>query len=428
MKIPFYLIILFVTNIIIKAQQQNWEVVNGISARDLNSATFVNKNNGTIVGYETIPGQFWGVILQTTDGGKTWFKRAINVNGNLLDVSFCDEDNGVVLGNSANHYYILRTTDGGISWAQSMLEQLPISPIKIHYPSINKIIIIGVGAYYSNDGGQSWKSGYSSVSSWVPLYSAFLDSQNGYIVGNQLYMSKSLILKTTDGCQSWTQLQPPNFPSNVCIAVAYPSKNAVYAVSNATIFKSTDGGLNWNSLHTFSISISGISFTDENTGTIIGSSGLIAHTIDGGKTWTSEYINENSLNFVCMTGANTGIILGWDDILYKVDKSTAIKKYNYSEVSTNLNLEQNYPNPFNPTTTIKFSIPSPSQGEGSRVRLVTLKVYDLLGREISTLVNEEKLPDTYEVKFNGTGLPSGVYFYRLTSAGFTQTKKLVLLK
>lgn len=83
-------------------------------------------------------------------------------------------------------------------------------------------------------------------------------------------------------------------------------------------------------------------------------------------------------------------------------------------------LDQNYPNPFNPTTTIKFSVPN--------FQFVTLKVYDILGREISTLVNEEKLPGNYEVEFNGSNLSSGIYFYRLSAGAYSQTKKLVLLK
>jgi hypothetical protein len=83
------------------------------------------------------------------------------------------------------------------------------------------------------------------------------------------------------------------------------------------------------------------------------------------------------------------------------------------------NLEQNYPNPFNPTTTIKFSIPKQSY--------VTLKVYDILGREVATLINEEKLAGNYEVKFNKQ-LSSGIYFYQLKAGNFTATKKLLLLK
>jgi hypothetical protein len=83
-------------------------------------------------------------------------------------------------------------------------------------------------------------------------------------------------------------------------------------------------------------------------------------------------------------------------------------------------LEQNYPNPFNPTTRITFCIPIN--------KLVTLKIYDLLGREIAVLVNELKQAGVYSVEWNAVGFPSGIYFYRLQAGSFTETKKLVLLK
>ena len=83
-------------------------------------------------------------------------------------------------------------------------------------------------------------------------------------------------------------------------------------------------------------------------------------------------------------------------------------------------LEQNYPNPFNPVTTIKFSVPQMEQ--------VNLKVYDMLGREVAMLVNEEKAPGSYEVKFDGSNLASGTYFYRLQAGNFVQVKKMLLMK
>ncbi|GBD88474.1 hypothetical protein BMS3Abin03_02410 [bacterium BMS3Abin03] len=98
-------------------------------------------------------------------------------------------------------------------------------------------------------------------------------------------------------------------------------------------------------------------------------------------------------------------------------------------VPTKFSLEQNYPNPFNPTTKIKFSIAkSPLLGGDGRGGLVTLKVYDILGSEVATLVNEEKSAGTYEVEFDASNLPSGIYFYRLESGSFSSTKKLILLK
>jgi hypothetical protein len=94
------------------------------------------------------------------------------------------------------------------------------------------------------------------------------------------------------------------------------------------------------------------------------------------------------------------------------------------------NLSRNYPNPFNPTTKIKFSIPSnqnPLPG-GARGGLVTLKVYDVLGNEVTTLVNEQKSSGEYEVEFDGSNLSSGIYFYRLKSGSFIETKKMILLR
>ena len=83
-------------------------------------------------------------------------------------------------------------------------------------------------------------------------------------------------------------------------------------------------------------------------------------------------------------------------------------------------LEQNYPNPFNPTTKLIYSI--------TRSCLVTLKVFDVLGTEIETLVNEEKPVGTYKLNWNAADLPSGVYFYRLQAGDFLQTRKMILLK
>ena len=83
-------------------------------------------------------------------------------------------------------------------------------------------------------------------------------------------------------------------------------------------------------------------------------------------------------------------------------------------------LEQNYPNPFNPSTSIKFNIPKQSN--------VKLVIYDVIGKEVATLVNEMKQPGSYEAVFNGDNFASGVYFYRLEAGNFTDVKKMVLIK
>ena len=94
-------------------------------------------------------------------------------------------------------------------------------------------------------------------------------------------------------------------------------------------------------------------------------------------------------------------------------------KFN-SELPTKFQLEQNYPNPFNPSTSIQYSVASS--------QMVTLRVYDVIGREIATLVNEQKQPGRYEVQWNAAKSVSGVYFYRLQEDGFSQTKRMILIK
>ncbi|MBI5402981.1 MAG: T9SS type A sorting domain-containing protein [Ignavibacteriae bacterium] len=94
-------------------------------------------------------------------------------------------------------------------------------------------------------------------------------------------------------------------------------------------------------------------------------------------------------------------------------------------IPTEYKLFQNYPNPFNPTTNIKYSIPSNVNRQSSNVKLV---VFDILGKVVATLVNENQSPGVYEVSFNAGSLPSGVYFYKLTAGDYTEVKKLVLLK
>jgi hypothetical protein len=106
------------------------------------------------------------------------------------------------------------------------------------------------------------------------------------------------------------------------------------------------------------------------------------------------------------------------DIHYKI--MTNIEETNTDKLTFILN--QNYPNPFNPVTKISYVIPNGAKG------VTTLKVYNLLGKEVATLVNETKASGIYEVEFNAENLPSGIYFYKLTAGKFSETKKMMLLK
>lgn len=107
-------------------------------------------------------------------------------------------------------------------------------------------------------------------------------------------------------------------------------------------------------------------------------------------------------------------------VLYNTGNVSGIVEENYQQIPENISLSQNYPNPFNPATTIEYSIP--------QAGLVTIKIYDILGREVTNLVNEEKLAGNHKVNFNASGLSSGIYFYKLQAGSYIETKKMLLLK
>ncbi len=142
------------------------------------------------------------------------------------------------------------------------------------------------------------------------------------------------------------------------------------------------------------------------------------------------YYQSNFMSIVASTGNQ------YDLVYAKINGVEYGQLVDVKEEKNNIpqefSLSQNFPNPFNPSTAIKFSIPSVG-AEHVQPLHVTLKVYDLLGREITTLVNEEKAPGNYEVRFNaetrrGESIPSGVYIYRLQAGSYSKTKKMILLK
>jgi len=109
-------------------------------------------------------------------------------------------------------------------------------------------------------------------------------------------------------------------------------------------------------------------------------------------------------------------------------KSIILKHYGITDVPeeksnsvpTEFDLSQNYPNPFNPSTTISYAIPTDG--------FVSLKIYDMLGKEVATLINEEKPAGDYTISFNANNLASGMYIYKISSGPFNQTKKMILMK
>jgi hypothetical protein len=142
-------------------------------------------------------------------------------------------------------------------------------------------------------------------------------------------------------------------------------------------------------------------------------------TDNNGSCYVTGVMNQNAVfDTITITGGEINLFLAKLNFDSPVNVEDGLRDNN--NVAEDYILMQNYPNPFNPTTSLQYAV--------SSQQFVTLKLFDLLGREVATLVNEDKPPGTYEVEFNASGLVSGIYMYRLTAGSFTETKKMILLR
>ena len=346
----------------------NWTQQSG--GESLNSLVFVDANTGTAVGSH-------GTVLRTTDGGGTWMGWTYQFSGatsSLYGVSFPDYEHGSAVGENGT---IIRTTNGGANWTPQ-------------------------------------QSGTA-----VSLRSVlFMDANKGTVVGDD-----GTILRTTDGGENWsTQSSGTTAPLTGVFFI--DSVTAIVVGSYGTILRTTNGGVNWSpqSAGTFA-SLESVFFTDINTGTAVGSYGTILRTTNGGTSWTLGSSGTNALlRSVWFTDANNGTVVGANGTILRTTTGGVVwvQEDRRLGMPSQFSLNQNYPNPFNPTTQIRFVLPLTSH--------VSLKIYDLLGREVATLVNDERKPGTYEATWEAAGFSSGVYFYRLTADSFVETKKLVLMR
>jgi hypothetical protein len=320
--------------------------------------------------------------------------------------------------------------DDGISWKEFTLNETGIKPF-IH-DSTRFVTILGYHFVSKND-GKTWEKTYGP-NSGNPKY--ILAVNDMILVDTLLFASTGSGIMTTGwnnpalpwygNLSAWSYL----WKDIGCFS--FVKKNdSLFLSTSKGIFVTTDKGNNW------------ILFTLENvpvTKFCIIESHIIAvtkntlyYSSSEGNSWNKIDFSFEYLQQLVLTKTDL-FALAYSE----ADKASYIWKFSLHDILTevgtkevlqkNYLLSQNYPNPFNPSTTIQFSIPSPLLGEGQRVRSVTLKVYDVLGREVVTLVNETKQPGNYEVKFEGANLPSGVYFYKLTAGDFVQTKKMILIR
>lgn len=389
-------------------------------------------------------------LYKTTDGGTTWLLRNAGLPaGNLYGISALDTATcwvGTVNGS------IYKTTNGGSNWTlQFSLAGSFTNGLKMYNASYGVYYGDPTGSgqpyqfRYTTNGGTNWLlspnapvagNEFGVVNAWD-----WIDTTRFWIGSANLAASatNSKIYKTASGFGggnwSFATVQGTGGAQGLYFqAIAFTDASNGLAGSNGSdIRKTTDGGNTWQNVTPPSgftafaaINFNGIK-DGSNTIRVSLSDGLvykIYRTTNLGTSWTEEPLpalgQTNGVQHMEFISPNLGFAGGNLGVFMRYGNPSGINASN-SVVPDDYLLGQNYPNPFNPSTRINFSVPVSS--------LVTLKVYDALGKEVAVLVDEYVSAGNYTTEFYASAsLNSGVYFYTLNSGNFRDTKKLMLLK
>lgn len=410
---------------------QHWSQISYLTNTGLNSIYFPSENTGYCVGdksYDFINDFTHGFIMKTTNSGENWNVISTNNSCYYHDVYFLNDNTGYIVGDSTSSLgTIFKTTNGGENFHRLAFENRNIRKIVFLNDSIGFAggRLIGGGGLImgTTNSGNSWFDikTFSNFSTVVSIF--FIDDLNGYGVGNSGDFI-GYIFKTTDGGKIWNI----TYNANVGVhSVFFINRSIGFVSGDQFILKTTDSGRNW-SRRFFPLfrHLNSIYFTNSSTGYSVADNGKMLYTTNSGNSWIFQQsiVNEH-LRSVFFTNPDNGYVAGYRGSIIKTKNGGIVNvEEDESIILKGFLLYQNYPNPFNPTTRINYEIKSS--------QFISLKVFDILGIEVSILVNEKQSPGKYSVNFNGTGLPSGIYFYRLSTTGGTgdilETRRMLLLK
>lgn len=387
-------------------------------------------------------------ILRSTNSGTNWavITPSLTSVADFYSIDMTDENTGYICGNRSAVY---KTTNGGINWDSIPIPNMPSGLVLSKVDFVNSLTgwvfsrwITGYDStiYKTTNGGINWfaqKLGAITGSQNAINAAYMLDENNGWVLN-----SRPRPWKTTNGGVTWDSTM---LSDNYLAGALYGLKmiNAITGYccgTNNKVYKTTNGGATpWVSVGFSSSTIYTLytlEFKNSLEGIVMGTYGIGYYTSDGGISWINKSLN-SSIDDIY------GSYLTTDGKLFAVTLLDACIFKNSNLITGGINpinrelpkefkLMQNYPNPFNPVTKIKFNIRPPLNPlltkEGKATAGVVLKVYDILGREIATLVNEQLKPGIYEIEFNGTNYPSGVYFCKIIVGEFEKAIKLILLK
>ena len=389
----------------------NWNMQIGFQ-RDLRGIQFLSSN----VGYAAGEG---GAVLKTTNAGSNWMLMPTGSIRHFRSLSFIDSNTGYVVGDTG---IIVKTTNGGTNWITQTSGTI-VNLLSVLFINANTGSAVGGETNNGNgiilrttNGGNNWTAQLSGTSlRFTSLY--FLNSDTGFV------SATNGIHKTTNGGINWTAISGAEGHD-----IYFTSASTGYAMcSNTNVYKTTDGGNTWFIVSSgYNTAYYSFQFFG-NFGIAAGDNGRILRTTNGGVNWTAvTSITENPLRSLHFINENTGYIAGdFGAIIKTTNGGLSFLQANNEIIPKKFSLYQNYPNPFNPSTKIKFDIPPNIQGGLPNVKIT---IFDVQGREIIKLLDEELSAGVYEISFDGSSLSSGVFFYRIETKGYSETRKMILLK
>jgi photosystem II stability/assembly factor-like uncharacterized protein len=427
--------------------------VNSLSPK----ALFLDKDIGFLTANSGLP-------LRTTDGGETWIDAGASPAEAIRKIEFVSLTTGWAVGSGK----VFKTTNGGSTWKQQDSVTLSnISSIEM----IDSLTGWATGlntAYKTGDGGNVWKIGFSDPTILYMRGINFFDARLGAIAEARTNNNDAYNYITTDSGKTWTAYKMPESVSSYP-KVQFSDYRHGWLVEQGEVWKTLDTGKTWkriltdstyypgwafdfiDSLHGWFISnkvwfttdggstwnTSALPYWDQSEdihfisrlkGYAVGYYGSIMSTTDGGWTWKAD-AHPSSVPLFSLSefrNDNTSHVwVGGDSFVIEYTSTPTTRVVPEKVFPTDYVLEQNYPNPFNPATEIQFAV----KERGN----VDLRIYDVLGREVKSLLSERMEVGTHKVMWDGRNrfgnlVSTGVYFYRLVVNDFVSTKRMILLK
>ena len=377
-------------------------------------------------------------VYSSTDFGNSWNKFIISsatASDSMVTRVFQGANAlyAVMLekGPITNGHILYRSTDNGLTWTSMSLtaESFTYTYFLSAY-AVGSVIFFyepGFRTAYSTDGGATVHTTYSNT----------YPRNMGAVVGDDSLLfatigSSSYEISTDTG-STWTPVTTSPYLMGQGQPVSIGKNFFMDAIAGSYygVMKSNDGGTTWDSTDNNLLPLSGLAQVLVSGNTLVAFWGnLLYISQDLGQTWTTSSVQLTDYGvtpsiadgYKGVAVLNNTLFVATQTGIWQIPISNFVTDVKESKVSliSNYKLNQNFPNPFNPSTTISYQIPNDSY--------VTLKVYDILGREVASLVNRKQEAGNYSVNFDASRLSSGVYLYQLSAGSFISTKKLLLLK